>query len=276
MTKVISGRTGVLGILGDPLVQARTPALMNSVLNRRGVDAVLVPMHVPADRLAQAVHGLNSMRNFRGAIVTMPHKQTIFPLLDAATPDARDVDAVNVVRHEPDGTLIGDMLDGRGFLAGLAAIGHTVLGKRVLLIGAGGAASAIAFAVAQAGARKVLVRNRTRARADELVVRMRGAGLSAETTELPTNYDILVNATSAGMDPGDPLPVPVRSISSGTVVCDIILSHQVTPFLAAARERGCEIQNGEQMLAGQIELMADFLLAEERMNADNPQNCDGA
>ena len=135
-------------------------------------EVVLVPMHVGADGLADCVAALRHVRNFGGAIVSMPHKTAIVDLLDDLTPEARLVGAVNVIQRRADGRLVGTILDGEGFVGGLARAGHRVAGAHCLLAGAGGAASAVAFALAKHGCASLRIVNRTRSKADELAARV--------------------------------------------------------------------------------------------------------
>jgi shikimate dehydrogenase len=258
----VTGRTDVLAILGDPIVQARTPALVNAALAARGVDAVLVPMHVPAGGLASVVDALTEIKNFRGAVVTMPHKAAIVELLDDMTPEARDAGACNVIRREPDGRLVGTMYDGEGFVAGLRAAGHDVAGRRVFLAGAGSAASGIALALGMRGIAALTVHNRTAAKATALVERVRAAhpGLAAAVGGPdPAGHDLVVNATSLGMKPGDPLPLRTDGLEADMLVAEAVIFPE-TPLLAVAAKRGCRVHPGEAMLVAQIALMVDFML----------------
>src|SRR5262249_44031360 len=145
----ITGATRIIGLIADPVVQARSPALANDMLRRSGRFGAfaMLPMHVPAAGLGPAIEGLRAIENFAGAIVSMPHKTTIVALLDELTPESRLVGAVNVIAREADGRLRGNVLDGEGFVAGMRAAGHDVTGRTCLLVGAGGAASAIAVAL---------------------------------------------------------------------------------------------------------------------------------
>lgn len=258
----VTGRTAVLGIFGDPVVQARSPQLLNALMAGRGLDAVLVPLHVAADGLAAAVAGLRAIKSFKGVVVTMPHKQAIIPLLDGVAPEAAQVGACNIVRRDPDGRLIGSMFDGEGFVAGLAQAGHEVRGRRVFMADAGGAASGIAFALGKHGAAGLTLHNRGVARAEDLAARVRAAW-PAMTVTLgtadPTGHDIVVNATSLGMQPGDALPLDITGLKAGMVAADIIMQPDTTAFLAAGAERGAVLHRGQAMLEAQLDLMIQFL-----------------
>ncbi|GJD50867.1 Shikimate dehydrogenase (NADP(+)) [Methylobacterium crusticola] len=256
----ITGTTRIYGILADPIHHVKTPQVMNALLARAGIDGVLVPFHVAPDGLAGAVDGLRRMRNLGGFIATVPHKTAMLGLCDEVAPEARLVGAVNCVRRDPDGRMVGTMLDGLGFVAALRACGEDPRGRRACLAGAGGAASAIAFALAGAGVAHLTVVNRTAARTDALLARLRAAhpGLSLATQAAP-GHDLLVNGTSLGMRPGDPLPLDASLLADRPFVAEAIMEPETTPLLAAAEAAGCRIQRGRPMLEGQIALMAGHM-----------------
>ncbi|HKY40144.1 MAG TPA: hypothetical protein VJN18_29615 [Polyangiaceae bacterium] len=261
----ITGRTRLLTILADPCDQVKAPHMMNVGLAERGLaaEAVMVALHVRPPVLGQVVAGLRVLPNFRGSVITMPHKQAIVPLLDDATAEVKQVGACNVIRREPDGGLVGSMLDGEGFIGGLRNIGQDVKGKRVFLAGAGGAAAGIVFAIAKYGAKSLTLHNRTMSKAEIFATKLREAfpGFAVDCSEATGTYDLVVNTTSLGMKDADPLPIPMTAITKDTVVSDIVLQPEVTPLVAAARERGCTTYSGKGMLGAQIGLMIDFMLA---------------
>jgi shikimate dehydrogenase len=264
MGVAMTGRTRLLGLIADPLVQARSPGLANAALARRGraSEYVLLPLQVASGDLEVVVAGLRRIGTFAGAIVSMPHKETIAPLLDELTPEARLVGAVNVVRRDSDGRLSGTTLDGEGFVAGLAAAGHDVAGKRVLLCGAGGAGAAIAFALVKHGCASLAIENRTRLRAELLAARIGDVFPYGEVTvgvRPGTTYDVAVNATSLGMHDGDPLPLSDATIDASALIAECVVTREVTPLLAAARARGRAVHGGLAMLEAQIELLLDFM-----------------
>ena len=232
------------------------------MLRERGIDGVMVPMHVGAGDLAGVVGGLRGIRNFAGFIATVPHKSTMPALCDVITDRARMIGAVNVVRRTADGQLVGDMLDGLGFAEGLRQAGIHLAGRSVYLAGAGGAASAIAFALVAAGVARLTIANRTRAKAEALVGRLLTDGsrvpISVGDSD-PAGHDIVVNGTSLGLRPNDPLPLDVSRLDARQIVAEIIMNPEITPLLAAAVERGCRIQKGWPMLACQVAMMADFM-----------------
>lgn len=255
----ITGHTRIYGILADPVHHVKTPEVMNALLRARGVDAVLVPWHVAPADLAVAIEGLRAMRNFGGFIATVPHKSAMLALCDRVTDHARAVGAVNCVRREATGEMVGTMLDGMGFVGGLRDAGIEIGGARVYLAGAGGAARAIAFALAGAGVVLLTIGNRTEAKARDLAERIAARHPDLEiSTEAGAVAvcDLVVNATSLGMRAEDPAPLDLRQIHARQIVAEVIMEPEVTPLLAAARARGCRIQPGRPMLAAQIEMMA--------------------
>jgi shikimate dehydrogenase len=254
----------VLGLIADPVVQARSPAMANARLLERRLygSFVLVPMHVPAAGLAPFVAALRHQRNFSGAIVSMPHKIEIVALLDELTPEVRLVGAVNVIRRNAAGRITGTVLDGEGFVAGLLGAGHRVRDAVCLLAGAGGAASAVAFALAKHGCAELHLANRTPAKAEALAARVRRAFPNVVVTvgeDAPTIIDIAINATSLGMRAGDALPISEVVIDRSKLVAECVIAPETTRLLEIARQRGCAIHTGVAMLTSQLDLMLEFM-----------------
>jgi len=260
----IDGATALIGLIADPVAQARSPDLVNRALARRGRSGsiVLVPLHVDAAGLADCVAGLRRVQNFRGAIVSMPHKGAVVELLDVLTPTAALVGAVNLIRRDASGRLTGTMLDGDGFVDGLRAAGHRVEGADCLLVGAGGAAAAIAFALAARGCASLTLLNRTRTNAAALAERIRRQYPRLRVaTEAPpgAHFDVAVNATSLGMGDADPLPLNKEVIARCALVAECVLAPATTRLLRAAKAQGCATHAGLAMLAAQVDRMLDFL-----------------
>src|SRR5690606_5894331 len=158
--------------------------------------------------------------------VTVPHKTAALNLCDEVSMAARDIGAVNTVRREASGRLVGDMFDGRGFVQGLIAEGRDPAGRRVLLVGAGGAAAAIGYALAEAGVRSLTIANRTRAKAEDLAARIDHffPAVKVDSADAnPQGYDLIINSTSLGMRAGDELPFPADLLEPGQLVAEIIM-----------------------------------------------------
>ncbi len=258
----ISGRTAITVILAHPVAHVRTPQAMNAHFDALGCDGVMIPLQVLPEDLAQVVASLRRMRNLRGIVVTVPHKEAIAALCDDLTDTARQVGAVNVIRRDPDGRLTGGQFDGEGFVAGLREAGHEVAGRSVFMAGAGGAAAGLAFAFARHGAARLTIHNRTAAKAEALAARVRAAYPACDTRPGgpdPSGHDIVANATSLGMREGDALPLDATRLAPPMLAAEVIMAPEVTPFLAEAARRGCATHGGKPMLAAQIALLAGFM-----------------
>lgn len=258
----ITGHTRIFGIIADPIHHVKTPQGINAIFARRDFDGVLVPMHIDADGLPAFIAGLRRMRNFSGFIATVPHKTAMLALCDEATDNARRIGAVNAVRREADGRLVGEMLDGLGFVGGLRSVGIEPKGMSAYLAGAGGAANAIAFALAEAGVARLTIANRSREKAEDLVARIAHflPHVWAEVgSRDPSGHDLAINATSLGLREGDALPFDADLLTPDQIAAEIIMQPQTTTMMAAAAARGCRVHPGRPMLACQLELMADFM-----------------
>jgi shikimate dehydrogenase len=261
----ITGRTRFVGILADPIHHVMTPQLINAWFRARDEDAVMVPMHVRPGTLAQVVQGLRGIASFDGFIATVPHKTAVPALCDELTAEAARVGAVNVVRRTAQGRLVGGLLDGSGFVAGLRAHGIEPAGMRVYLAGAGGAGSAIAWALAAAGVEQLTIANRHPDRARQLIQRLAVAhpelDLALGSAD-PHGHDLVVNGTSLGLRADDPLPLDVSRLEPCQTVAEIIMQPAETALMVAARARGCRVHAGLPMLESQIALMAAFMRGE--------------
>jgi shikimate dehydrogenase len=263
MTLRITGRTGILLMLADPVAQVVGSHRLNERFAAEGHDIAVSPLHVAPADLPTVIDALRRMQNVLGFGVTIPHKIDVVRLLDATTPRAARIGAVNFVRRERDGRLTGDNLDGTGFVDGLAHSGITLRGRRVLQIGAGGAGRAVAFGIAEAGAAELVIHNRSHERAGALAADVAAtypackvvAGSSGD----PRGFDLVVNATSVGMHAGDPLPLDIEHLGAQTDVAEIIMTPEITPLLAAAQARGCRVSLGRSMLDEQYKLLKALL-----------------
>ena len=257
----ISGTTRLYLILGDPIAKVRSPEAFNAGFARHGIDAVLLPVETAPADFAATVAGLKRVRNVDGLVFTMPHKAAALALVDEVGDNGRLVGAINAARRDRAGRWHGDMFDGVGFVGGMRRKGHDPKGRRAALIGAGGAGRAIAFALAAAEVAAISVHDLDGAKAAQLVADLvRAFPALAARTGPPRagDLDLLVNATPIGMRPDDPLPWPVETLREGTIVGDVTTKPEITPFLAAARERGLAVQAGRDMVEGQLQALFRF------------------
>jgi shikimate dehydrogenase len=262
MAAMIDGSTRIILQLAHPSAHVRAPHAVNRHLAQHGVPAVMLSADVAPDDLAALIAGVRGWRNLAGLAVTMPHKVSAARLVDRLDPTAQLVGALNAVKREPDGTLVGAMFDGLGFVAGLRAAGHHPAGRRTLLIGAGGTARAIAFALAPAGVTRLTIANRTATLAQRLAAEVHSAYAGCAVTTGPADgdgYDLIINATSLGMRATDPLPVDPATLSPTAVAAEVVMSPDRTPFLVASEARGCATHPGRHMIDAQIPLLCEFL-----------------
>jgi shikimate dehydrogenase len=264
IANTLNGATRVIAIIGDPIAQVKSPSGVTQRLIDRGANAVVVPIHIPSAQLASFVAGFSQAKNVDGIIVTVPHKLDSFGLCGSTTERATFLGGVNVMRRNPDGSWHGDHADGLGFVEAQRTAGCEFEGRRVLLAGAGGAGSAIAQAVLEAGAALLAIHDGDNAKRDALIARLAaryGDRVRAGSAD-PSGFDVVFNATPAGMRAGDPLPVDASRLTGAMFVGDVITAPAVTPLLEVARSLGCKTQVGAGMFAAVCERMVDFLLAE--------------
>lgn len=260
---MLTGKTGNLGVMGWPIAHSLSPAMQNAALAAAGLDYVYTALPVKAEYLPAAVAGLRAL-GFRGWNVTIPHKQAIIDLLDEIDEDAQIIGAVNTVVQEA-GRLTGYNTDVTGFLAGLEHAGFSLPGKRVVLLGAGGAAHAVLWALIKSGAARVAIGVRHPEKAEQLRQAF-AARASTLGTELAVCHwqdeafggelqraDLLVNTTPLGMTPKIDAAPPIdwQLVAPGAFVYDIIYTPQQTKFLQEAAAAGHPTLNGEDMLVGQ-------------------------
>lgn len=258
---MLSGRTRLLGVIGHPIAHSLSPRMHNAAFaaakNGSGeAEYVYVAMDVLPERLAGAVAGLAAL-GFVGFNVTMPHKETILPLVDELDETARLAGAVNTVVVGEGGSLRGLNTDGGGFVEACGEAGISFAGRRVLILGAGGAAAAIAVAVLGEGASRLYVANRTAQKAGELCAKLSEVSSGAEVLVCPVDevggvveeVEVFINATYLGMKEGDPLPFPAGSLSGEKIVCDAVyLAGRETELIRRAREVGARVVPGGRML----------------------------
>ena len=260
----ITGTTDVYLILGDPVEQVRAPESFNRIFALMGIDAVLVPARVAPADLSAFVRNTFLAPNIKGMWVTMPHKSAVMEVLQHCSDTARLAGAVNAIRRNADGSLEGALFDGEGFVAGLRYAAIEYVGKRVLILGAGGAAAAIASAllVAPGGpVGEIALFDPAPGMAHALAARMAQAGRSrvraVENNDV-SGFDLVVNASPLGLKATDPLPCDVTRLAPHAVLADILMKNQPTPLLLAARARGLRAQAGFEMLIQQSPLYLDF------------------
>lgn len=242
-------------VIGHPITHSKSPRLHGYWLRKYGIDGHYVPMDVAPDDLGVVIRAMPKM-GFVGANVTIPHKEAVMPFVDQLSESARAIGAVNTLVFTTDGTILGDNTDGYGFVENLrqgAPDWQPVAGPAMVL-GAGGAARAIVYALLQAGVPRVLVSNRTKTRAERLRADF-GAQVEVvdwdEAAQAFENVSALVNTTSLGMFGKAPLEISLDALSLTTTVTDIVYNPLETDLLCQARAKGCQTVDGLGMLLHQ-------------------------
>src|SRR6188508_2836787 len=261
MLPSLNGATRIHVTIGDPIAQVKSPAGVTQGFYARGADAIMIPLQVKPADIGEFFHLAKKLPNLDGIIITVPHKPVAFRHCDDTSERARVLEVCNVMRRTSDGRWTGDMTDGGGFVAALKRNNFDPKGKRALQVGAGGAGSALALLLTMEGASVTLCDLDT-AKRDALIARLgrHGHKVTPAGKPDPANFDLVVNATPAGMKAGDPLPVDASRIAPGTFVADIITMPVITPLLEAAKAKGCAIQNGVQMFEAQVDFITEFLM----------------
>jgi shikimate dehydrogenase len=258
---MLDGNTRIIAHIGYPTASFKAPMIYNPYFESIGANACVVPMGVPAERFAAAFPVICGLTNLHGALITMPHKVSVVPMLDETSKAVKVAGSCNAVLRRPDGALVGDMFDGEGFVRGVLRKGRTVRGASALVIGAGGVGSAIAASLVGCGLGRIGLYDTSADAMGGLQERLNEhyPALQTETgSRDPQGFDIVVNATPLGMNDGDPMPVDVSRISPSSFVGEVVMKAETTAFLAAAMARGCEVQVGLDMLYEQIPAYLEF------------------
>jgi shikimate dehydrogenase len=246
----VAGSTRVAAVIGHPIRHSISPVIHNAAFRALDLDWVFTAFEVAPGRAAAAAEGARDL-GVAGLSVTMPHKADVMRALDELTPTAATLGAVNTVVRRGSRQLIGDNTDGAGFLDALRTDeGFDPAGCRCLVVGAGGAARAVVFALAGAGAREVIVANRTAARAEEAAALAPGVARPG-TTDEAEGAELVVNATPQGMAGDLALAVPAATLGPGQLIVDLVYHPAHTPLVEAARQRGAAATNGLGMLIHQ-------------------------
>jgi shikimate dehydrogenase len=261
----ISGRTRLFGIVGHPIEQVRSPEMFTAEFRRRALDAILVPLHVLPDDFEALLPQLLRLSNLDGVIFTIPYKLRACALADRLGEQARIVGAINALGRRPGGWR-GDIFDGIGCVEALRLRGIPLIGRHALLLGAGGAGSAIGVALASERPASLRVYDVDAARAEALATTIGrafpGLTVSAGAPRLD-GIDILLNATPSGMLDDARLPIAITSLPRAMTVFDAIVKPETTPLLALAERCGCTTVRGREMMRGQIARIVDFFLASD-------------
>ncbi|NER62706.1 shikimate dehydrogenase [Pseudomonas sp. MAFF212427] len=265
---MIQGSTELVAIVGSPIAQVKSPENFNRWFADHQQNVGMLAIDLAHSALDEFVQTLRGWQNLRGCVVTVPYKQLLAGRLDSVSERSAALRSVNVIRREADGRLVGDIVDGDGFLNAARQQGFDPEGKKALVIGTGGVGSAIAYALCEAGARHLVISDLDPARVETLRGLLSTAFAHTRISAKPTSladFDLVVNASPVGMSATDddgPLPLPAAlmdTLNATTHVADVVTHPAVTPLLAFARRRGCPVQTGPQMARAQLGNLGHFM-----------------
>ncbi|MFP3916967.1 shikimate dehydrogenase [Lysinibacillus telephonicus] len=252
-------------VIGDPIAHSKSPNMHNAWFNEMDIDAAYIPIHIKSEQLEKAVFSLKTL-GASGWNVTIPHKQTIIPFLDELDELAEKMGAVNTVVRQQDGKLKGYNTDGSGFVHSLEeAVGKEHKQRAVLIIGAGGAARGIAFALQQYGYTNITIANRTISKGIEIVNELgEGQAISLKDAEQQLDhFGIIIQSTSAGLANSEfSLPLSLEKLQEGAIVADIVYNPLMTTFLLEAQKKNAKIVNGLGMFVHQGAIAFNYWLGQ--------------
>ncbi|MES3021733.1 MAG: shikimate dehydrogenase [Pseudomonadota bacterium] len=261
----ISGTTRIFPVIGWPVEQVKAPALFNAYFERHGIDARVVPLKIAPQAYAAAVRMLMAVENVGGILVSIPHKPMSVEAVDRATDRARLAGACNAIYKGDGGAIIGDLIDGEGFIRGLDRIcGNTpfdYVNARALVVGSGGVGCAVAAALAARGTAHIAICDVRAEQAEQLCVRLGRAFPETEVAlgvSAAAGYDLVVNSTPLGMHADDPQPIDLAGVAPSCIVADCGMKIPMTRLLQDAQRRGCRIQLGREMMIEQAPLYLEL------------------
>ena len=259
---ILSGTSHFYALIGHPVAQVRSPIGFNTYLSSKNIDASMIPFDLLPNAIIGFFDMLRGWENCLGCCVTIPHKNIAFDLIDEPMPRGQRMRAINIIKREKSGKLLGDMTDGIGCINALRLNGFSVTGKKIGLIGGGGAGSAIADAIGEHRAAQLSLVEIDKLKSDTLLLKLQKQypALTLENNiSRPEEIDIVINASPLGMNKNDLLPIDPYTFRSGIVIADSVTKPNFTPFLKSAKSNGCFIQKGSEMADAQLPIFLDFL-----------------
>ncbi|MGL4974377.1 MAG: shikimate dehydrogenase family protein [Bosea sp. (in: a-proteobacteria)] len=257
----VSGRSRLYGIVGHPIEQVRSPEMFTAEFAARGHHGIMLPFHVLPEDFDTVLPALMRMPNLDGLVFTIPFKQRAVELAREIGPNARMVGAINALTRDGAHSWKGEIFDGIGCVEGHRRAGISFAGKRVMLIGLGGAGSAIAAAIAHERPAMMRLFDLDQKRVEEMAERIRDLDASIEVIVGPPvteGIDHMLNASPVGMLEDRRMPVEATTLPPAMTVFDAIVKPETTSLLALAETSGCKVVRGREMMRGQISRMADF------------------
>ena len=261
----LNGASRVYLIVGDPIAQVKSPAGVTDTFQKNGMNALVIPAHVSPSDFHDFAQVIAKAQNFDGIVVTVPHKFAAYDICNQYSERSSFLKAVNVIKRSSSGGWYGDMCDGAGFYAAAQKNGGSVKGKKALVVGAGGAGSAIAHTLLVEGASELAIHDEDQVRCHSLIEKLASLHLGTVRagTSDPSGFDFVVNATPIGMKESDSVPIKTEFLSPDAFVGDVITMPAITKLIEQARAKGCATVTGTEMFAGVKDLMIDFLISKQ-------------
>ncbi len=258
----LSGETKLYPIIGHPIAQVRSPKFLTEIFESRGVNAIVPPLHVLPENVLSVLESFRKMENVGGIVVTLPHKIDALQACDVVSARAKFAGSVNVIHKSEDDKYIADNVDGLGYMDGVKELGFDIEGKDALLVGVGGAGSAVAYEILARGAAHLKIAELNTERRDATIAALdaKFPGKVSIGSNDPSGVDFIANVTPCGMREGDPFPADPAKMNADQFVADSITKPAVTPMLEAARALGCKTMTGAGMFNAEAERLVDFLL----------------
>lgn len=257
---ILDGATSLYPIVGDPIKQVKSPQGVTELLQAAGLNALCVPAHVRVQDFDLYMQSLAITQNVAGVIITVPHKFSAYNHCKTATDRAHFLKAANVLRRNDDGSWHGDMCDGEGCVQAMKQNGADFKNKNGLLIGAGGAGSAIAYAALKAGLSTLSIVDNDEIRRNTLITALKTQGFKVKVGGEVKNHAIIINATPMGMKEQDPLPFDVQEITAHHFVGDVITQPIIPKHIELVRLKGAKTSTGSDMFQAVRGLMMGFFI----------------
>lgn len=266
MPHEITGKTRVFMTVGNPISQVKSPGDITQCFRDRNVDAVHIPLEVSRDGIDEFLIAINKCTNVDGLVITIPYKFKGAKICSTLSPRATLLGTTNILRRKKDGSWHGDMTDGIGFCRAIEQTGTKIQDRTALLIGAGGAGSAIGLSLLDRGLSALSIFDIDQDRASKLagLLQTKYPGIvDTVTTPQPAGSEIIAHASPTGMKKGDPLPVDVTTLDDSMHVGDVVTEPTLTPLIQFAKKRGCSVHTGIQMWKEQQDVIVNFLLNQD-------------
>jgi shikimate dehydrogenase len=257
----VNGKTRIFGIVGHPIEQVRSPEMITAELVSRGLNSLMVPVHVLPANFDRVMPELLKLQNFDGFVFTIPFKGEARRFASQLGPQASFVGAVNALVRTDDGQWLGDIFDGLGCVEAFRRRDVSFAGKRVMMIGVGGAGSAIAVAVGREGPASMRIFDPDAQRAEDGAEKVRRCSPSTQVEigePVVDGIDVLINASPVGMLDDTRMPIRAETLPRDLIVFDAIVKPEMTRLLSLARDSGCTFIQGREMMRGQISKIVDF------------------